>query len=65
MARHPQRRESRALFCVRPRVAESAAMIERMLTKDAPVYGISGGFSELAGFRIDADERATLGAPHS
>lgn len=39
-----------------PRIAESAAAVERILAKGAPVYGINTGFGKLASVRVgDAD----------
>ncbi|MFM7345586.1 MAG: histidine ammonia-lyase [Tagaea sp.] len=44
----------------RPRVAESAAAIARILAKGEPVYGINTGFGKLAGVRIGPGDLATL-----
>ncbi|MDF0487928.1 histidine ammonia-lyase [Sphingomonas sp. H39-1-10] len=43
-----------------PRIAESAAAVERILAKGAPVYGINTGFGKLASVRIDDHDLATL-----
>ncbi|MBX3484686.1 histidine ammonia-lyase [Phenylobacterium sp.] len=43
-----------------PAVAQSAAAIERILAKGAPVYGINTGFGKLASVRIEAADLATL-----
>ncbi|MDZ3833525.1 MAG: histidine ammonia-lyase [Sphingopyxis sp.] len=43
-----------------PRIAESAAAVERILAKGAPVYGINTGFGKLASVRIDDADLATL-----
>lgn len=44
----------------RPRIAESAAAVGRILAKGAPVYGINTGFGKLASVRIDDEDLATL-----
>jgi histidine ammonia-lyase len=41
-------------------VAESAAAIDRILAKGAPVYGINTGFGKLAGISIAPDHLETL-----
>ena len=41
-------------------IAASAAAIERILAKGAPVYGINTGFGKLASVRIDDADLATL-----
>jgi histidine ammonia-lyase len=43
-----------------PRIAASAAAVERILAKGAPVYGINTGFGKLASVRIADDELALL-----
>ena len=43
-----------------PCVAASAAAVERILAKGAPVYGINTGFGKLASVRIADDELALL-----
>ena len=43
-----------------PVIAESAAAVERILAKGAPVYGINTGFGKLASVRIGDDDLATL-----
>jgi histidine ammonia-lyase len=43
-----------------PRVAASAAAIERILAKGEPVYGINTGFGKLATVRIEHADLATL-----
>lgn len=43
-----------------PRIAESAAAVERILARDAPVYGINTGFGRLASVRIGDADLATL-----
>ncbi len=42
------------------RIAVSAAAVERIVAKGAPVYGINTGFGKLASVRIDAADLATL-----
>jgi histidine ammonia-lyase len=42
------------------RIAESAAAVQRILSKDVPVYGINTGFGRLAQVRIEHDDLATL-----
>ena len=44
----------------RPAIAESAAAVQRIVAKGAPVYGINTGFGKLATIRIDAADLATL-----
>jgi histidine ammonia-lyase len=39
-----------------PAIADSAAAVERILAKGAPVYGINTGFGKLASVRIEAGE---------
>lgn len=41
-------------------IAQSAAAVERILAKGAPVYGINTGFGKLASVRIDAADLETL-----
>jgi|TARA_R100001244_G_scaffold47550_3_gene42276 histidine ammonia-lyase len=41
-------------------VAESAAAVARILSKNEPVYGINTGFGKLASVRVDEDDLATL-----
>ena len=43
-----------------PLVAASAAAVERILARGAPVYGINTGFGKLASVRIADDELALL-----
>ena len=43
-----------------PRVAESAAAVERILSRGQPVYGINTGFGKLASTRIDSGDLETL-----
>ena len=43
-----------------PRVAASAAAVERILAKGEPVYGVNTGFGKLAGVRIADADLATL-----
>ena len=43
-----------------PRIAASAAAVERILSKDQPVYGINTGFGKLASVRIGQVDLATL-----
>ncbi|MCC6927067.1 histidine ammonia-lyase [Novosphingobium sp.] len=43
-----------------PRIAASAAAVERILAKGEPVYGINTGFGKLASVRIDDDQLAAL-----
>ena len=43
-----------------PRIAASAAAVERILAKGAPVYGINTGFGKLASVRIDDADLAAL-----
>lgn len=43
-----------------PRIAESAAAVERILARHEPVYGINTGFGKLASVRIGDDDLATL-----
>ncbi len=43
-----------------PAIAESAAAVERILAKGAPVYGINTGFGKLASVRIEAEDLETL-----
>ncbi|PZO77314.1 MAG: histidine ammonia-lyase [Sphingomonas hengshuiensis] len=42
------------------RIAASAAAVERIVARGAPVYGINTGFGKLASVRIDAADLATL-----
>jgi histidine ammonia-lyase len=44
----------------RPAVAASAAAVERILARGAPVYGINTGFGKLASVRIEADDLERL-----
>jgi histidine ammonia-lyase len=44
----------------KPRIAESAAAVARILAKGAPVYGVNTGFGKLASIRIADDDLATL-----
>ena len=44
----------------REAVAASAAAVERIVAKGAPVYGINTGFGKLASVRIAAEDLATL-----
>lgn len=41
-------------------IAESAAAVERILARGAPVYGINTGFGRLASVRIEAGDLETL-----
>ncbi|MEH3100662.1 histidine ammonia-lyase [Sphingomonas adhaesiva] len=41
-------------------IAASAAAVERIVARGAPVYGINTGFGKLASVRIDAADLATL-----
>ncbi|WP_311270195.1 histidine ammonia-lyase [Sphingobium sp. WCS2017Hpa-17] len=43
-----------------PRIAESAAAVERILARHEPVYGINTGFGKLASVRIGDEDLATL-----
>ncbi|MCJ8158278.1 histidine ammonia-lyase [Sphingomonas sp. LaA6.9] len=43
-----------------PLIAESAAAVERILAKGAPVYGINTGFGKLASVRIGDEDLETL-----
>lgn len=43
-----------------PRVAESAAAVQRILARGEPIYGINTGFGRLASVRIDAADLARL-----
>ena len=43
-----------------PIVAASAAAVERILAKGAPVYGINTGFGKLASVRIGAEDLERL-----
>ena len=43
-----------------PRIAASAAAVERILAKGAPVYGINTGFGKLASMRIEDADLAAL-----
>ena len=43
-----------------PRIAASAAAVERIVAKGAPVYGINTGFGKLASVRIADEELALL-----
>ncbi|KQN04952.1 histidine ammonia-lyase [Sphingobium sp. Leaf26] len=43
-----------------PRIAESAAAVERILARHEPVYGINTGFGKLASVRIGDADLATL-----
>jgi histidine ammonia-lyase len=43
-----------------PRIAESAAAVERILAKGAPVYGVNTGFGKLASIRIEDADLTTL-----
>ena len=43
-----------------PRIAASAAAVERIVAKGEPVYGINTGFGKLASVRIADDELALL-----
>ncbi|MDX3884382.1 MAG: histidine ammonia-lyase [Sphingomonas sp.] len=43
-----------------PAIAASAAAIERILARGAPVYGINTGFGKLASVRIGDEDLATL-----
>lgn len=45
---------------VRERVAASRAIVERIVTGDAPVYGINTGFGKLSDVRIKSEDLATL-----
>src|ERR1700686_1321496 len=44
----------------RPAVVASAASVQRILGRGAPVYGINTGFGKLAGVRIESADLATL-----
>ncbi len=44
----------------RPAIAESAAAVERIVAKGAPVYGVNTGFGKLASVRIEACDLAQL-----
>jgi len=44
----------------RAAIAESAAAVERILSKGEAVYGINTGFGKLASVRIEADDLETL-----
>jgi len=39
-----------------PKIAESAAAVERILARGEPIYGINTGFGKLASVRIGADD---------
>ena len=43
-----------------PRIAASAAAVERIVARGAPVYGINTGFGKLASVRIDDADLAVL-----
>ena len=43
-----------------PAIADSAAAVERILAKGAPVYGINTGFGKLASVRIEAEDLERL-----
>jgi histidine ammonia-lyase len=43
-----------------PRIAESAAAVERILAKGKPIYGVNTGFGKLASVRIEDADLATL-----
>jgi histidine ammonia-lyase len=43
-----------------PRIAESAAAVERILAKGQPIYGVNTGFGKLASVRIEDADLATL-----
>jgi histidine ammonia-lyase len=43
-----------------PRVAESAAAVERILAQGKPIYGVNTGFGKLASVRIEDADLATL-----
>jgi histidine ammonia-lyase len=43
-----------------PRIAESAAAVERILAKNLPIYGVNTGFGKLASVRIADADLATL-----
>jgi histidine ammonia-lyase len=43
-----------------PVIAESAASVERILARGAPVYGINTGFGKLASVKIEASDLAKL-----
>jgi histidine ammonia-lyase len=43
-----------------PRIAASAASVQRILGKDQPVYGINTGFGKLASVRIGNVDLAAL-----
>jgi len=43
-----------------PKIAESAAAVERILAKGTPIYGVNTGFGKLASVRIDDADLATL-----
>ncbi len=60
MARDPWRRAARLDPASAPRIAASAAAVERILAKGEPVYGINTGFGKLASVRIDDDQLAAL-----
>ena len=44
----------------RPRIAESAAAVERILARHEPVYGVNTGFGKLASVRIGDEDLAQL-----
>ncbi|KQN26349.1 histidine ammonia-lyase [Sphingomonas sp. Leaf33] len=44
----------------RDAIAASAAAVDRIVARGAPVYGINTGFGKLASVRIEADDLATL-----
>ena len=44
----------------RPRIAASAAVVQRAAAGDAPVYGVNTGFGKLASTRISSEDLATL-----
>jgi histidine ammonia-lyase len=43
-----------------PRIAESAAAVQRILARGEPIYGINTGFGRLASVRIDGADLARL-----
>jgi histidine ammonia-lyase len=43
-----------------PAIAASAAAVERIIARQAPVYGLNTGFGKLASVRIGNDDLATL-----
>jgi histidine ammonia-lyase len=44
----------------RPGIADAAAVIERIVAKGEPVYGVNTGFGKLASVRIPAEDTETL-----